>query len=181
MHFAARASLKSRIRFGSLAAILCCLGSSAYATSVPPRTLEEIVDESDHVLVAKVVKVDMVNGFGFTVTDKKARTGPGLRNRIRFHLEVQDVRFTTCKRQPRRVLVPLWPAWHYTLGAMQEQVEGSTGIFLLKGPGFEPSYPAFFQRSLDEGKTVFPLADRLRLKRKQSQLDCREDRSFNAA
>lgn len=45
--------------------------------------------------------------------------------------------------------VPLWTAWHYELGTMQDQLMGGSGIFLLKRDG-APVYPADFQRPLTE-------------------------------
>lgn len=159
-----------------LAVALGCVATQAGATSIAHRSFEEIVHDADHVIVAKVVKVDMVDAHGRQVRDREARTGPGLRNRLRFHLDVRDVLFTACQRQPRRVLVPLWSAWHYSLGAMQDQVEGSDGIFLLKGPRFEPAYPADFQRDLGERTRIDPLVASLRLQREPASLACREAR-----
>lgn len=128
---------------------LCGCGSSS-ATSVEPRTLEALVREADHIVVATVIRVDMVDQAGRPVRDRQANTGPGLQNRIRFHLAVGDVLFTRDKALPPRLVVNLWSMWHYALGTMQDDVTGSRGIFLLKGDDFQPVYPAFFQRGLDE-------------------------------
>lgn len=147
------------------------------ATSVAPKALEDIVADSDHVVLARVVAVDMVNAFGMRIEDPDARSGPGSRNRIRFHLEVREVLFTACRREPRNIVVPLWSAWHYRLGQMRDQVTGSDGVFLLKGAGFEPAYPAGFQRSLDERSAIEPLVAALRLHHAESQMDCKEDRT----
>jgi hypothetical protein len=53
--------------------------------------------------------------------------------------------------------VPLWQAWHYILGTMQDDLTGATGIFLLKGGAYEPVYPAGFQRSLEERAEIVRL------------------------
>jgi hypothetical protein len=127
-----------------------CIPGIGMATSVPPKPLEEMVRESDHVVIATIIGVDMVDGRGRPVADLDARTGPGSSNEMRFQLNVQEVLFTRSKMLPAALTVPLWTAWHYELGDMQEQVTGSAGIFLLKGDSFQPTYPANFQRPLDE-------------------------------
>jgi hypothetical protein len=132
-----------------LSALLCAAGL-ANATSVAPMPLEQMVREADHVVVATVSKVDMVDGRGRPVADPEARTGPGLDNEIRLHLAVSEVLYTQDDRLPDTLVVPLWTAWHYTLESITEAAGGTSGIFLLKGDDFQPAYPADFQRSLDE-------------------------------
>jgi hypothetical protein len=124
--------------------------SAAQATSVPPMKLPEMMALADHVLVATVTKVDMVNAKGHQITRSSASTGPGQKNVIRLHLEVKEVLLTNAQPPPREVVVPLWSMWHYTLGQIQQQVTGSGGIFLLRGEQFHPAHPAAFQRGLDE-------------------------------
>lgn len=137
-----------------LALFVLLLAGAACATSVPLKPLEEMVREADHVVVATVESVDMVNGRGRPITDPQARTGPGSKNRMRFNLRVQELLFTRSPAPPPTLRVPLWTAWHYELGDIQEQVTGSTGIFLLKGGDYQPVYPADFQRPLDERKEI---------------------------
>ena len=134
-----------------------CLPGLALATSVVPKPLEEMVREADHVVVAKIVGVDMVDGRGRPLTDRDARTGPGLPNQMRFTLEVQEVLFARTMPPPRMLRVPLWQAWHYQLGSMQDGLTGDTGIFLLKGDAYEPVYPAGFQRPLEEKVEIMRL------------------------
>jgi hypothetical protein len=135
--------------------VLACLAPAlASATSVPPRELEDMVKDSDHVLLATVSKVDMVDRDGDPVTDRNARTGPGIENQIRFHLEVKEVLFSTAKPAPKQVVVPLWKFWHYSLGNIQDAVTGHTGIFLLKGADFEPAWPQHFERSVEERRKI---------------------------
>lgn len=132
-----------------LSALLCVAGV-ANATSVAPMPLEQMVREADHVVVATVSKVDMVDGRGRPVTEPEARTGPGLDNEIRLHLVVSEVLYTQNDRLPDTLVVPLWTMWHYTLESITEAAGGTNGIFLLKGDDFQPAYPTGFQRSLDE-------------------------------
>lgn len=126
----------------------------AMATSVPPKPLAEMVREADHVVVATVTVVDMVDGKGRPVLGRDARTGPGLDNQIRLHLAVSEVLRTDNVQLPKTLAVPLWTAWHYSLGTIKDQVTGSSGIFLLKGNDFQPVYPAGFQRPLEERNEI---------------------------
>lgn len=122
----------------------------ANATSVAPMPLDQMVREADHVVVATVSKVDMIDGQGRPVADPEARTGPGLDNEIRLHLAVDEVLYTGDGQLPDTLVVPLWTMWHYTLQSIAEATAGTSGVFLLKGGDFQPAYPAGFQRSLDE-------------------------------
>lgn len=97
------ATLAGILRTCGVLAVLCLANGGTNATSIPHKPLDEIVADSDHILLARIVKVDMVNRWGSQVADRKARTGPGLDNRLRLHLQVLDVRFTACAREPRRV------------------------------------------------------------------------------
>lgn len=134
-----------------------CLPNLALATSVAPKSLEEMVREADHVIIAKISSVDMVDGNGRPLTDREARTGPGLPNVMLLNLEVQEVLFARMKPPPRTLRMPLWQMWHYSLGTMQDGLTGDTGIFLLKGNNFEPVYPAHFQRDLEERAEIVRL------------------------
>src|SRR5690606_32859486 len=146
---------RAKVRMMRCAFLLATLASGrAMATSVPPKPLAEMVAEADHVVVATVAVVDMVDGKGRPVLDRDARTGPGLDNQIRLHLAVSEVLRTDNVRLPKALVVPLWTAWHYSLGAIKDQVTGSSGIFLLKGNDFQPVYPARFQRSLEERNEI---------------------------
>ncbi|WP_394541128.1 hypothetical protein PRJ39_11985 [Lysobacter enzymogenes] len=142
-----------------LAFAAALFAAPVWATSVAPKPLEELVREADHVVVATVASVGMVDGRGRALTDRAARTGPGLANRMSFELKIEAVLFTRAGALPPRIRVPLWPMWHYRLGTMQDEVAGSRGIFLLKGAppkgeGYQPVYPAGFQRPLEEREQI---------------------------
>lgn len=139
---------------GWLGLVLSVLCGVAGATSVVPKPLAEMVRESDHVLVATVVQVDMLNRWGWQVADPGARTGPGSGNRIRLHLKIDEVLRSDAVAAPATLTVPLWQMWHYSLGSIRQQVVGTRGIFLLKGKDFQPTYHADFQRGLDERANV---------------------------
>ena len=125
------------------------LAGPAAATTVAPRSLEELVPDASEIVVATIDKVDVVDAKGRLLHGKAARTGPGLTSRMRFHLRVEEVIFPRDGAVPQAVVVPLWSMWHYSLDSMQDVV-GTRGIFLLKAGTHEPVYPAFFQRELDE-------------------------------
>lgn len=142
-----------------------CLASlAAGATSVSARSLEEMLQDSDHVLVATVTQVDMVDAQGRQVSDPEARTGPASRNQIRFHLDVKHTLFTTARPPAQKVVVPLWQAWIYSLGQIRQAVEGNTSIFLLKGDHFEPAYPRDFERPVAQREEIEALLRALRKK-----------------
>jgi len=63
-----------RLLMGLLVLAPCLAG----ATSVPPRSLTNLVADADHVIIGKVTLVDMVDHKGNQVTNLAARTGPGL-------------------------------------------------------------------------------------------------------
>jgi hypothetical protein len=44
--------------------LMACLPGFALATSVPQKPLEDILRESDHVVVATIIGVEMVDGAG---------------------------------------------------------------------------------------------------------------------
>ena len=117
----------------ALALAAALFAAPVCATSIAPKPLEEMVRDADHVVVATVAAVGMVDGRGRALTDRSARTGPGLANRMSFELKVEEVLYTRAGSLPPRIRVPLWSMWHYELGTMQDQVVGSRGIFLLKG------------------------------------------------
>ena len=130
--------------------LACLLSASAAATSIPSRELAELVTDADHVVIATVTKVSMVDGDGKEIKDREGRTGPGLKNEIRLHLEVKEVLFSTAPEASKEMIVRLWRMWHYSLGGIQDTTLGNTSIFLLKGPAHDPVYPQQFERPLQE-------------------------------
>ncbi len=121
------------------------------ATMVAPRSLSELVRDADHVVIAKIERVEMVDEDGNEIKDEAARTGPGLQNELRFHITLQKdgLLKTNSKRVPQKLVIPLWQAWHYSLGQWKP-VQGKTFIFLLKGEKYQSVYPAGFERPLSE-------------------------------
>ncbi|NQD38604.1 hypothetical protein HPT27_16390 [Permianibacter sp. IMCC34836] len=134
--------------------------ANAMATKVETKSIDDVVERADYVIVATVVSVDLVNAQGSIVNDPEARTGEGDGNVIRLHVDTQEVLFPADADVPKRIVIELWPMWHYTLGQIKEEELGNTGFFLLKGPKFEPAYPAFFHPSLDRRSEVMQAVER---------------------
>jgi hypothetical protein len=132
------------------AIIFALWNAPALATRVTPKGLEELVASADHILVARIDKVDMVDLKGKELLE--GRTGPGHTNTIRFHLTIEKggVLKSAGDPVPDQVLLRLWPEWHYTLATLRKQFQGQTYIFLLKGPDYQWVYPAGFNRPLSE-------------------------------
>lgn len=139
----------------SLIVVLCAFPASA--TSMEPKSLDQMVAASDHIVVATIRAVDVVNARGAPVLSPDARTGPGESNQMRLQLEISEVLSPRDGAVPVAVTVPLWKMWHYRLGTMQNELVGARGIFLLVGPQHAPVYPIGFQRSLEERQAILAL------------------------
>ncbi len=141
----------------TLALVLLCV-AGANATQVEPRELSELVSESDHIIIAKVTKVQMVDENENEVTDPKGRTGPGLDNEILLHVTItkEGILKTNNDNPPEKLVIPLWKMWHFSLGQWKKE-EGTTSIFLLKGDDFQSVYPMAFIRQLSEKREIVRL------------------------
>lgn len=130
----------------------CLLAFTTFATSLPPRSLTELVADSDHIIIGKIIKVDMIDAKGKPVTNLDARTGPGLSHTIRLNVNVQTngVLLTTSKQVPQTLIIPLDSTWHYSLGQIKTAEEGQTRILLLKGATFDFAYPVSCSRPLSD-------------------------------
>ena len=134
------------------------LGASGqlWSTKILHKKLPELIKRADHVFAGRIVKVDMIQGNGDIVTNPKARTGPGLKNKIRLHIapDRKAVLKGNGSVLPRRVIVELWPRWHKRLGTTKKRLENRKKIFLLKGRKFKRVYPGYFLRELSEEKRI---------------------------
>lgn len=126
-----------------------------FSTSIMPKPLSELVSDADHILVGKVVHVDMIDSSKSLITDTNAITGPGLYNTIRLHVIIQDdgVIYSNEKNTPTSLIIPLWNKWHYNLGQIKK-TEEEVAIFLLKGSDYKYVYPGLFRRPLSEKKEI---------------------------
>lgn len=115
-------------------------------------TLQEMAEQADHILVGRVTGVDMVDKQGRQVTDRDARTGPGLENTIRLLITVDEVLVTNAPSVPMALPVPLATHLHYTLGQIQDAHANDTAkrLILLKGKDFVGILPGVFLRPLED-------------------------------
>jgi hypothetical protein len=133
--------------------------TATFSTTVPPRPLPDLVKAADHVLIGKVVNVDMVDAKGNPIVNNDARTGPGEGNVIRLHVVVEEngVLKTTAKAVPRTIVIRLWTEWHFSLGQWKTEALDKRYIFLLKGDDFQWVYPMGFLRDPSEKDEILKL------------------------
>jgi len=134
-------------------------------------SLEELVHSADHILTGNIIKIDMVDKYGTPIEDDSAGTGPGSGNVIRFHVKVKKFHFTNSTKFPKKVIVPLDPDMHFTLGYIKsmEPINGRDFLLLLKGPNFNAPFIGVFSKSLEEKEAIF------KIKREQLKLKHGED------
>lgn len=140
-------------RYWFLVASLWLLGLMAANASAPVQIPDgQLIKNTDHLLVAHVVGVDMVDDKGREITNLKAKTGPSLTNTIRLIFEVDEVLLTNSPDVPKRLKVPLDPFMQYDLGQIKAAHAGKQlpVLLMLKGANFLPPFPGVFTRSLDE-------------------------------
>jgi hypothetical protein len=127
--------------------------SAIVCASLPIQVSEEeLIKNTDHLIIGRVVGVDMVDANGKEISDLKARTGPGLTNTIRLIVEVESVVLSNAKEVPHILKVPLDPFMHFNLGQIKEAHAGEQPPFLLllKGSNFEPPFPGVFGKDIAE-------------------------------
>lgn len=136
-----------------LGVILFCIDIfPAFASSPIRTTLAELVKKSDHILVGHVYGVDMIDGKGEQITDLNAKTGPGLKNKIRLLIKVKEVYTEGSQLVPATLKVPLDSAMHYRFGQVKKASEDSFGkdrVILLTGDDYRPPIAGHFMRSIE--------------------------------
>lgn len=117
-------------------------------------SLHEMASEADHILIGRVVAVDMIDGAGRTIEDDAARTGPGQETTIRLHVRVEKVLVTNANSVPEIIVLPLADHLHYSLGQIRDAHRNETvsRLVLLKGNNFSAIRPGVFFRPLAEQK-----------------------------
>ncbi len=113
---------------------------------------DQLAAKSDHVFVAHVIGVDMIDGKGREIKDEDAMTGPGLKNVIRLKVRIDRVLVTNAKETPKELYVPLDSFMHHRLGEVKEAHAGRNPKFLLllAGGKFTPPQAGVFRRDLKE-------------------------------
>jgi hypothetical protein len=146
-----------------LGLLLLLLSTIALATLPPDVSQEKLLANTDHVLIGRLIRIDMVNGDGEEIMDPSARTGPGLRNTIRFHVAIDEVCISTKKKVPPLLVVPLDRTMHYSLGQVQEaetRKMGSSLILLLKGSKFRPPFRGMFSAPIEAKEEILRMVGR---------------------
>jgi hypothetical protein len=136
-----------------LLAVLMLLLPAIGIASVPLQaSLDDLARRADHILVGRVVGVDMIDAEGRQRHDDADRAGPGLGNTIRLRVQVDEVLVTNAARVPDELLVPLDPFMHYSLGQVREAHARTSEprLFLLRGEDFSPIVAGVFSRGLDD-------------------------------
>jgi len=130
----------------------------SYSSTPLEVSMEELVKNSDHLLVGHVIGVDMIDGRGNEITDLDAMTGPGIDNLIRLIVKVDEV-VSSSRSIPSVVKVPLDPLMHYRFGLVKEvhSTEGEKFLLLLKGADLQPPFPGVFRRDLSEKTEIIEL------------------------
>jgi hypothetical protein len=120
-------------------------------------SLEELACRADHVLVGRVVGVELVNRKGRVL--KNGMTGPSLDNTIRLVIAVDEVLESNAAEVPESLKVPLDPFMHYSVEQVRRAHAGDTRAYLvlLAGAKFQPVVPGHGLRGISERETVMSL------------------------
>jgi hypothetical protein len=137
------------------------LSGLAHASLPIEASMEEIVAKTDHVFVGHVIGVDMVDGNGKQISDLSARTGPGLKSKIRLIIKIEKTLRTNAKASPEVVKVPLDSMMHYEFRAIKAAYpeKSSSRLILLSGAKYQPPIPGLFMQSIQSQKHVLKLYD----------------------
>jgi hypothetical protein len=113
---------------------------------------EELINKSDHILVARIVGVEMIDSDGNQILDPNAMIGPGSSNVISLVYEIDEVVISNAHEVPDILRVPLDRSIRYSFGQIQElQLEISEPrLLLLSGHNFQPPFRGVFQRDLEQ-------------------------------
>jgi len=123
----------------------------ANASSPLEASLRELSCGADHVLVGRVVGVDMIDAKRRPIHDDAAGTGPGSKNTIRLEVEVLEVIETTEADFPPTLKIPLDPVMHYSLGQIRaaHAEPSEPRLVFLSGAKHEPIIAGRFFWGLD--------------------------------
>lgn len=132
-----------------LAGVLVYACLAAYSVAAMHKTMEEMAAQADHVIVATVTEVDMVDRGGRPRESGETSLTDG--SVIRLHVATQDA--TVLKGDaalPESLVLPLWRGWKNSLSRTKRNMEGKDFVFFLRGPELEPLYLGEFYLSADE-------------------------------
>ncbi len=133
--------------------LILCLCSNFVSASFPLEVSDKaLIEKTDHVLIARVIGVDMIDGDGKQIYDLQAKTGPKSENQIRLIFAVDQVLETNSKSVPEKLFVPLDSFMHFTFGQIKEHYPevSEQRLLLLSGKDFHPPVAGHFQRNLQD-------------------------------
>ena len=135
-----------------LVLFLCLISNYVFASFPLEVSDKALIEKTDHVLIGRVIGVDMIDGSGKQIHDLKAKTGPKSPNSIRLIFVVDEVLKTNSKSVPTKLFVPLDSFMHFSLGQIKEEYPEVTEqrLLLLSGNKFEPPVAGHFQRNLQD-------------------------------
>ena len=79
----------------------------------------------------------------------------------------EDVITTSSESHPNSLIIPLWQAWHYSLGQWKEYEKGKY-IFLLKGKDYEKVNPGYFLRNISDKNEIADILEQSQNKKLQN-------------
>ncbi|MGB5444977.1 MAG: hypothetical protein WBM99_05645 [Psychromonas sp.] len=135
------------------------VSSSIFATMPLVIDLDEMVSETDHLLLGQLVDVEMTNEKGEKITDPTARTGQGLTNTIYLIINVEKVYVTVSSEVPETLKIPLDNFLHTSLAEIQDLYKDDKPkyLLLLKGDNFSPIVPGNFHRPIEEKDQILEM------------------------
>ncbi len=118
----------------------------ALATLSPQVNEDDWINKADHLLIGRIVSVEMVDENGHQIFDPSARTGPKESNTIYYIFEIDEVIVTNAKTVPKSLRVPTDRMAHYTLGQILDlnlEIDDPV-VVILGGKDFQPVYRGIF-------------------------------------
>ena len=129
--------------------------------SLPLRvSLEQLVSKADHIFVGHVFDVDMIDGEGEQIEDLDAMTGPGLDNKIRLLVKVEEIYTKQTTSIPKIVKIPLDSFMHFRFRQIKNSEKSNYGkkaVFLLSGNDFQPPVAGQFMRGMNLKNKILQL------------------------
>lgn len=129
-----------------------------FATQIDPKSLEELVPESELIVEAFVADVYGKDKYEAIIRQPEMETGPSLENTIILNVCVKEVLYKDKSIDiPHCFEVSLWKRWHLSLSFMQEYKSKDVLLLLKKGERFEFVHPGHFIWPLEKKDEILEL------------------------
>lgn len=149
-----------------LSMLFLVLLSGAAMGSLPLQaSLADLACGAEHVLIGRVVGVDMIDGRGRQIRKESAMSGPGLKNQIRLIVSVDQVLDTNAQHVPKQIKVALDSVMHYSFGAVKAAHQQASGpqLVFLRGAAFQPIIAGRFLWGIDSRDEAMALRAKCKL------------------